>query len=125
MGRQIEAVEGAVRYESPDSRIRYRVDETRTYTPDFILANGILIETKGRFTAEDRKKHRLIREQAPWWDIRFVFYNANNRLSKRSKTTYGQWCDKYHFLWANKWIPDEWFDELPKEGACQSKPTRQ
>ena len=27
----------------------------RTYTPDFILNNGIIIETKGRFLAADRK----------------------------------------------------------------------
>ena len=29
----------------------------RTYTPDFILNNGIIIETKGRFLAADRRKH--------------------------------------------------------------------
>ena len=29
----------------------------RTYTPDFILPNGIIVESKGRFTADDRRKH--------------------------------------------------------------------
>ena len=29
----------------------------RTYTPDFLLPNGIIIETKGRFVAADRRKH--------------------------------------------------------------------
>jgi hypothetical protein len=29
----------------------------RTYTPDFILHNGIIIETKGRFLTLDRRKH--------------------------------------------------------------------
>ena len=30
---------------------------TRHYTPDFILENGIVIETKGRFVSNDRRKH--------------------------------------------------------------------
>ena len=29
----------------------------RTYTPDFVLPNGIIIESKGMFTAADRRKH--------------------------------------------------------------------
>ena len=28
----------------------------RMYTPDFVLPNGIIIETKGRFTVADRRK---------------------------------------------------------------------
>ena len=32
----------------------------RTYTPDFILPNGIIIETKGIFTVSDRRKHLCI-----------------------------------------------------------------
>ena len=35
----------------------------RTYTPDFILKNGIIIETKGRFIAADRRKHIAIKKQ--------------------------------------------------------------
>ena len=31
-----------------------------TYTIDFTLPNGILVETKGRWVAEDRKKHLLM-----------------------------------------------------------------
>ena len=37
----------------------------RTYTPDFILNNGIIIETKGRFLAADRRKHLAIKIQHP------------------------------------------------------------
>jgi len=33
----------------------------RTYTPDFILPNGIIIESKGMFTAADRRKHLAIK----------------------------------------------------------------
>lgn len=78
------------------------------YTPDFKLPNGIYVETKGRFTTADRKKHLLIKDQYPDLDIRFLFYNANNRLSKKSKTTYAEWCDKNGFKYAEKEIPDSW-----------------
>ena len=35
----------------------------RTYTPDFELDNGIIIETKGIFSAADRRKHIEIQKQ--------------------------------------------------------------
>lgn len=78
------------------------------YTPDFRLPNGIFVETKGRFVTADRKKHLLIKEQHPDLDIRFVFQNANNKLNKKSKTTYADWCTKYGFIFAEKEIPKEW-----------------
>jgi len=81
------------------------------YTPDFRLPNGIFVETKGRFVTADRKKHLLIKEQHPDLDIRFLFQNANNRISKKSKTTYADWCNKYGFLYAEKEIPKEWLSQ--------------
>ena len=47
----------------------------RTYTPDFVLTNNIIIETKGLFTSPDRRKHVQIKKQHPELDIRFVFTN--------------------------------------------------
>jgi hypothetical protein len=85
--------------------------EARTYTPDFRLPNGIFIETKGRFMASDRKKHLLVRECCPNIEVRFVFQNAKARLSKRSKTTYADWCDKNGFKWAHLSVPREWLFE--------------
>ena len=52
----------------------------RTYTPDFILDNGIIIETKGRFIALDRRKHLAIKRQHPELDIRFIFTNSRNKF---------------------------------------------
>lgn len=89
--------------------------KTRTYTPDFPLPNGIIIESKGRFLTEDRQKHKFIKAEHPDLDIRFVFSNARAKLSKASKTTYAMWCEQYGFLYADKSIPDEWFDEAPSE----------
>ena len=58
----------------------------RTYTPDFILPNGIIIETKGRFTAIDRRKHVCIKRQHPELDIRFVFTNSRSKIRKGDKS---------------------------------------
>jgi len=66
----------------------------RTYTPDFILNNGIIIETKGRFLAVDRRKHLAIKRQHPRLDIRFIFTNSKAKLRKGAKSSYGQWYDK-------------------------------
>lgn len=78
------------------------------YHPDFRLPNGIFIETKGRFLTDDRKKHLLIKEQHPELDIRFLFQNSKTKISKASKTTYADWCDKHGFLYADKVIPEDW-----------------
>ena len=80
------------------------------YHPDFLLPNGIFVETKGRFVIADRKKHLLIKEQHPELDIRFVFTNSRNKINKSSKTTYADWCEKNGFKYADKHIPDEWFN---------------
>lgn len=102
-----------VEYESV--RIRFEQPaKLRTYTPDFILPNGIIIETKGRFTSEDRQKHLLIKEQYPTLDIRFIFSNPNQKLNKRSRTTYAMWCEKNGFLYAARLIPEAWLKEPPK-----------
>jgi len=81
------------------------------YTPDFVLDNGIIIETKGLFTAEDRQKHMLVKRQHPHLDIRFVFSNSKQRLSKASRTTYAMWCVKNGYMYADKVIPEDWLKE--------------
>ena len=98
-------------YKYEESKIPWVDYQVRKYTPDFELANGIIVETKGRFLASDRRKHLKIKEQYPDLDIRFVFSNSNAKLFKGSKTNYSMWCDKYKFKWANKEIPDEWLEE--------------
>lgn len=86
----------------------------RRYTPDFVLPNGIVIETKGRFVTSDRQKHKYIKEQYPDLDIRFVFSNCMTRISKRSKTTYGMWCQRNGFLYSTQGVvPQTWIDERP------------
>ena len=85
--------------------------KVRTYTPDFVLSNGIIIETKGRFVSTDRRKHREIQKQFPDLDIRFVFQNSRAKLYKGAKSSYGDWCKNYGFKYADKSIPDDWLKE--------------
>lgn len=78
------------------------------YTPDFFLTNGVILECKGFFKPSDRRKMLAVKQQHPDLDLRFVF-QRNNTLSKSSKTTYGDWCDKHGFPWCifpN--IPSQW-----------------
>ena len=80
------------------------------YHPDFKLPNGIFVETKGRFLVDDRKKHILIKKQYPELDIRFLFQNSKTKISKGSKTSYADWCDKHGFQYADKVIPEDWLN---------------
>lgn len=89
----------------------------RHYTPDFILPNGIIIETKGRFVTADRQKHLLVQEQHPNLDIRFVFSRSSTRISKQSKTTYAAWASTKGFKYADKTIPDSWYLEPKNQKA--------
>lgn len=97
-------------------------EKQRTYTPDFILPNGIIIETKGQFTSDDRQKHLFVKEAHPHLDIRFVFSNPNARIRKGSPTTYAMWCDKNNFKYAAKLIPKDWINETPREYSSDYSP---
>jgi hypothetical protein len=107
---QIESKGIKVEYET--EKVAYTIPASQhTYNPDFKLPNGIFVETKGRFVAADRKKHLLVKAQNPTLDIRFVFSNSKNKITKTSKTTYGDWCDKNGYKYSDKIIPDSWFEE--------------
>lgn len=129
-GRWLEEQGVDALYEDPDSVIRYtKPAKVHRYTPDFVLPNGIIIETKGMFDSADRGKHLLIREQFPHLDIRFIFTYPNARIGKKSVTTYADWCNgknpkKYTFLFAKAptkaqarngvaWVPLNWIHEEP------------
>ena len=85
------------------------------YTPDALLPNGIIVEFKGLFEAEDRRKHLLIREQFPELDIRIVFSSSRTKLYKGSPTSYGEWAEKHGIKFADKLIPADWLKESKKD----------
>ena len=73
--------EQKIKFEYETTVIDYIKPQTNhTYTIDFTLPNGILVETKGRWVAEDRKKHLLIKKQHPELDIRIVFQSAKGKI---------------------------------------------
>lgn len=111
-------------YESKKSKIKYMKPITyHTYLPDFILPNGIIVEVKGLFESKDRKKHLLIKEQFPKYDIRFVFSNSNSKLYKGAKGTYGDWCKKYGYTYADKLVPKEWLNENTSDNTRSTCPS--
>jgi hypothetical protein len=106
--------EHKVKYDYENIKIEWEDLAYRTYTPDFILYNGIIIETKGRFLAADRRKHVAIKKQHPKLDIRFVFTNSRAKLSKGAKSSYADWCIKHGFRYYDRIIPDDWLKEKGK-----------
>ena len=109
---KLETIKAKFEYES--IKIEWEDLCYRTYTPDFILDNGIIIESKGRFLASERRKHLAIKKQHPKLDIRFVFTNSKSKLQKGAKTSYASWCEKYGFKYCDRIVPEKWLKEKKK-----------
>jgi len=110
IGEQLKALNVAARYE--EITIGYTPPvKSRRYTPDWVLPNGIIIEAKGRFVTADRQKHKAIKDEHPHLDIRFVFSRPKAKLSKKSNTTYADWCKKYGFKYSDCTVPPKWTSE--------------
>jgi hypothetical protein len=101
--------DAGVPYEYEAEKLPYFIEHK--YIPDFRLPNGIYIEGKGWFKPNDRTKLLAVRKANPGIDIRIVFDRSKSKLSKKSKTTYAEWCDKHGFPYADKVIPIEWLSE--------------
>jgi len=88
---------------------KFDITIPRSYTPDFELPNGIILEVKGYFDAEDRRLVKLFKEQHPDVDIRMVFQSARKRITPKSRTTYGMWCDNNNIPWTEgPTLPKDW-----------------
>ena len=105
-----------IQYQYEKNSISFTVpSRTAKYTPDFYITSRsgklIICESKGRFITADRQKHLLVKAQHPELDIRFVFSNSRQTISKTSRTTYAMWCEKHGYLYADKLVPKEWLNE--------------
>ena len=111
------------------SGLELTVASKHKYTPDFVFTkrDGTLmyIETKGRWTATDRKKMKHVLKSNPNIDIRIVFQSPNQKISKGSKTTYEAYAIKMGIPYvAKKEIPVEWMEECLKPGEEVQDPKR-
>jgi len=99
-----------VKYEYETKKISYVIQHN--YTPDFVLPNSVILECKGYWDAADRRKIKQVKKDNPDIDLRMVFQAPFNTISKRSKTTYAQWCEKLDIPWTSfKNIPLDWLIE--------------
>jgi len=88
---------------------KYNLVIPRSYTPDFVLGNGVVLEVKGWFDQEDRRLIKLFKQQHSDVDIRMVFEKAHRKLTKSSRMTYATWCDKYNVPWCEgPSLPRDW-----------------
>lgn len=88
----------------------------KEYIPDFMLltrsGKAILIECKGHFKPVDRTKMIAVKKAHPDKDIRIMFMNPNQRISRKGKMTYAGWCNKHGFkCCGGTVIPREWLEE--------------
>ena len=96
-----------VSYEYEPEKLSYTIEHN--YTPDFVLPNYIYLETKGYWDPADRRKVLAVKRDNPDVDLRMVFQSPFNTISKKSKTTYAQWCEKHDIPWTSFHnIPLDW-----------------
>lgn len=101
--------------------IKLEYTKAHKYVPDFILFEPcIVVEAKGLFDLEDRSKMVAVKKAYPDLDIRFIFQNANTKLHKGSKVTYGMWAEKHGFKYASGSIPTAWLEETPSDKSRQA-----
>lgn len=82
-------------------KLDYTIPESKhKYTPDFVRGK-LIYELKGRWTAADRKKMKLLVDQHPEYEIIMCFQNPNIKINKGSKTSYADYCDKNGIKWIN------------------------
>lgn len=87
--------------------------QDRTYTPDFKTGRRkVYLEAKGKLDLETRKKMLWFKECNPDIRIIFLFQNPDNKLTKRSKTTYSQWAEDNGFEWLD--FRKDWLNDYKK-----------
>lgn len=85
--------------------LKYNIEAT--YYPDIVFKSDsgteIIVELKGWFRPEDKRKMKSVKICYPRADIRIVFQAKNDKNIR--------WCEKHGFKWAIGTIDLEWFKE--------------
>lgn len=78
------------------------------YKSDFTITTKsgrkIIVETKGYFRPEDKRKMAAVKKQHPELDIRILFYAPNR--------SYERWAIKHKIPYAFRVIPLDWIKEF-------------
>jgi predicted nuclease of restriction endonuclease-like RecB superfamily len=101
IAQQLEKARVCFKYET--RRIPYVI--SGHYIPDFEIQTPtgcILVECKGYFRPEHKRKMAAVKRQHPELDIRILFYAANKQSIK--------WAEKNGFKYAFETVPKEWLD---------------
>ncbi len=89
-------------YEYESMKVPYTIEGV--YIPDFVREDGrILIEAKGYFRYEAKRKMLAAKKTNPHLDIRLIFYSKKDKDIK--------WAEKNGFKWAIGSVPDSWLSE--------------
>jgi hypothetical protein len=91
-------------------------EKLRKYKPDYWFQKKdgslLVVEAKGRWTAQDRKKICYVTEQHPNLDLRMLFERDNTLSKSPNSKHYTEWCDKKGIRYAvGRKIPEEWLNE--------------
>ena len=70
-------------YEYETHKVAYTIQHN--YNPDFVLVNGVMLETKGYWDSEDRRKIKAVMRDNPDIDLRMVFQARSIRSARNPK----------------------------------------
>lgn len=97
-----------VAFEYETKTITYELP--RVYTPDFVLPNGVIVEVKGYFPPEQRRKMIEVKRANPDLDIRLLFQRAQGKIGQGPRAlTVAGWAEANGFPWAEGTVPPEWY----------------
>lgn len=84
---------------------KLRYTKVSTYKTDFAVylpdVGTVLLEVKGWWSAQDRQKIRAVVAHNPKANLVMVLSRPTNRISKQSKTTYAEFCDRHAIPWVS------------------------
>jgi hypothetical protein len=89
----------SVNYET----VKLRFTKVSTYRADFSLAvpgiGQVLLEVKGWWSPEDRRKIRSVISCNPTTALLMVLARPDHKISKGSRTNYGEFCSRHAIPW--------------------------
>ena len=99
----------STKYE-PDKFNYTQPAKERKYIPDFKTGRKkIYLEAKGKLDLDTRQKMVWFKQDNPDVTVIFLFMNPDNKITKRSKTTYWMWAEANGFPWLDfrkDWLSD-------------------